>query len=140
MSNPIEPSQRFRTELDGGELVESAGGTVVLTMPPARAHDLAHAVDGTGWTALLRTLDRLAAVLGDPAALACSARLAGSVAASRRLAAAELLDGLSAMQRVAVIDAAASWLGEDAGELAYALLSAVCPPDATARAFLTLLG
>jgi hypothetical protein len=129
-------------ELDGGELVESSGGSVVLTLPPDRAHGLAHAVDGVGWAALSRTLDDVAAGLGDPAALVCSARLAGSVPAERRLAAVELLGGLSAVQRVAVVDAASRWLGEDAGgELAYALLSAVCPSDAaTTRAFLALLG
>jgi hypothetical protein len=41
-----------------------------------------------------------------------------------------------------VVDAAARWLDEDAGdELAYALLGAVCSAEATAsRAYLALLG
>jgi hypothetical protein len=55
--------------------------------------------------------------------------------------AAELLSGLSAVQRIAVVDPAARWLGEDpGGEPAYALLSAVSATDTTAsRAFLALL-
>jgi hypothetical protein len=48
---------------------------------------------------------------------------------------------LSAVQRFAVVDAAARWLEEDAGdELAYALLGAVCSTDvATNNAYLALL-
>ena len=65
--------------------------------------------------------------------------------APQRLAAvgvlAEREERLSAVQRFAVVDAAARWMDEDAGdELAYALLSAVCSTDAaTSHAYLALL-
>jgi hypothetical protein len=47
---------------------------------------------------------------------------------------------LSGMQRVAVIDAAARWFQEEAGdELAYALIAAVCRSDLTASQVYTAL-
>lgn len=64
---------------------------------------------------------------------------------ARRLAAVDVLreyeSTLTPVQRVAVVDSAARWLDEDAGdELAYALLGAVCLSDAvTSRAYLALI-
>ncbi len=49
---------------------------------------------------------------------------------------------LSAVQRVAVVDAAAWWLGEEAGDqLAWALLEAVCSASTTTgQVYVALLG
>jgi len=157
--DPIGPCGRFRVELDGGEVVESVGRSVVLTMPPTRAHRLAQLLDesvpavrsllglaaAAADRALARVLEDGAAALGDPHATHRPSRMSGSVSAARRLAAVELLgdeDALSAVGRVAAVDAAARWLEEDAGgELAHALLTAVCSVEATAnRAYLALLG
>ncbi|MGI8448216.1 MAG: hypothetical protein ACR2MP_13750, partial [Streptosporangiaceae bacterium] len=63
----------------------------------------------------------------------------------QRLAAVRVLSEreqrMSAVQRIAVVDAAARWLAEDAGdELARALLEAACSNRATANfAFLALI-
>lgn len=48
---------------------------------------------------------------------------------------------LSALQRLAVVDAAAGWLQQDAGdELAFALLGAVCSTDiTTSQTYVALL-
>jgi hypothetical protein len=86
-----------------------------------------------------------AVALADLDATQCPSRLPGPVPAARRLAAVELLgeeDALSAVGRIAVVDAAARWLDEDAGgDLAHALLAAVCSTEAPAnRAYPALLG
>jgi hypothetical protein len=172
MANPTDvPFERFLAELDGGEAVQADGATVrtasgevvptlLLRLPVARAHTLAHLLDD--WSRVFRlapgnatsaadrllaeALEAAAASVGEPGALRCASRLSGGVTAPQRLAAvgvlAEREDRLSALQRFAVVDAAARWLGEDAGdELTYALLSAVCSTDATtSHAYLALLG
>jgi hypothetical protein len=164
------PSGRFRVELDGGEVVEADGGTaravsgelvpaLTVRVSRERAHELAHLLDD--WSRLVRrppgrpaaaaerslveALESVAAAVGEPGALRCASAVFGGVTAPQRLAAvgvlAEREGRLSAVQRVAVVDAAARWLGEEAGEeLAYALLSAVCSTDATTNyAYLALL-
>jgi hypothetical protein len=159
MTDPIEAAP-VRVELDSGELVETAGAAVRLTMPAARAHGVAHLL--ADWAAsagpvvgraavsdtsvLARLLEDSAALLGDPDATLCAVRLAGSVPSRNRLAAVDVLGGqeepaLSMLQRLAAVDAAGRWLDEDAGdELAYALLAAVCSTETRAgRAYLALL-
>ncbi len=169
MSNPIDvPAHRFRVELDGGAVVEpdeqwpaadDRAPVIAIRMPAVRAHSLAHLL--TDWAsafrlmpdgaevpttaALGRAIEDVAAAMGDPGALACAARSSGSVSTERRLAAVgvlrELEPALTPVQRMAVVDSAARWLDEDAGdELAYALLSAVCLSDTvTTRAYLALI-
>lgn len=169
MSNPIDaPSHRFRVELDGGAVVEpdeqwpavdDRPPMIALRLPTPRAHSLAHLL--VDWAtafrlvpdhaevpstyALGRAMEDVAAALGDPGALACASRSGGSVSTERRLAAVGVLrehePSLTPVQRVAVVDSAARWLDEDAGdELAYALLGAVCLSDAvTTRAYLALI-
>jgi hypothetical protein len=163
MGDPTEQAIRpFRVALDGGEIVESAGGTVrpkyaeaavpelVLRMPVSRAHALAHLLDDwsralglappKGWGSddrvLSRTLEAGAAALGELGAMRCLAREFGEIGAPQRLAAVAVLmqreTRLSAVQRFAVVDAAARWMSEPSGdELAYALLAAVCESDVT---------
>lgn len=168
MADPIDgPVRHLRVELDGGAVVEAdeewpadgRGPVVAVRLPAARAHTLAHLL--TEWatafrlvpdraeepstSTLARAIEDVTAALGDPEALACASRSGGSVPAGRRLAAVGVLrdqePGLSPVQRIAVIDAAARWMDEDAGnELAYALLRAVCLTDAvTTRTYLTLI-
>lgn len=170
MANPIEGSTgRFRVVLDHGDVVEAGGGdpqpgaappAVVLRMTAARAHDLAHVLEDWSRVALVyttlrstvvterelsRTLDVAAAALGDPGALRGAARVSESVSAPQRLAAVAVLqereERLSALQRLSVVDAAARWLDDDAGdELAYALLDAVCSnPSTTGHVYLALI-
>jgi hypothetical protein len=162
MEDPTDLVRPFRVELDGGEVIESDGGLLhprmsrepvpglVLRMPVPRAHALAHLLDdrsralgvapprgfGSDDRVLSRTLEAAAAALGDVSAMRCAARAFGSVAAPQRLAAVGVLadreSRLSAVQRFAVVDAAARWLDDEAGdELAYALLAAVCESDVT---------
>jgi hypothetical protein len=158
MNDPIEAASA-RIELDSGELVETSGAAVRLTMPAARAHGLAHLLDEwaasagplagraaqTSGRVLARALEAGAAGLGDVEAARCAARLAGSVPTVRRLAALAVLGNcepaLSLVQRLAAVDAAARWLDEDAGdELAYALLAAVCSTGTSAGlAYLALI-
>jgi hypothetical protein len=62
--------------------------------------------------------------------------VSGSVPVPQRFAALAVLQEresrLSAIQRLSVVDAAARWLDDDAGdELAYALLDAVCSNSST---------
>jgi hypothetical protein len=171
MTDPTDiPYVRFRVELDGGESVHADGATVrtasgevvpsvSMTLPVARAHALAHLLDE--WAGAFRlspgkstsgadrlladALEAVAAAVGEPGALRCASRVSGGVTAPQRLAAvgvlAEREERLSAVQRFAVVDAAARWMEEDAGdELAYALLAAACSTDATtSHAYLALL-
>jgi len=165
MEDPIERAVRpFRVVLGGGEVIESAGagsaaGELVLRLPVARAHSLAHLLDDwsralgvapqRGWAsgdrALSRALEAGAAALGEAGALRCAAREFGEVTAPQRLAAVAVLaereSRSSAVQRAAVVDAAARWLGEESGdEWAYALLAAVCETDVTTnQVYVTLL-
>ncbi len=151
-------------EADGSTVADPASGTqvpaVLLRMTPARAHTLAHLLDDWSRTALVFatpsssevteralawTLETSAAALGDPRAARCSRSQPEAPSAAQRLAAVDVLreraPRITPVQRIAVIDAAARWLGEDAGEeLAQALLQAACGDAITANfAYLALI-
>jgi hypothetical protein len=165
MANPIDPRpERFRAQLDDGEIVETDGSTVadpvsggdvpavLLRMSPARAHALAGVLEDWCRVALvfatLRSSEATERVLAW--ALAAGATAAGAPGSGprdpgalatpsvhQRLAAVAVLSEreqrMSAVQQIAVVDAAARWLAEDAGEeLARALLEAACSEPATA--------
>ncbi len=122
-------------------------------MTPARAHILAHVLDD--WCrvslvfatlrssevterALAWTLEAGAAALGDAEARRCPRSQPEMPSAVQRLAAAAVLrerePHITPVQAIAVIDAAARWLGEGAGEdLAQALLQAACRDAITAN-------
>ena len=95
--------------------------------------------------ALAWTLEAGAAALGDPGAARCPRSRPETPSAAQRLAAVAILrdrdQGITPVQRVAVVDAAARWLTEDAGEeLAQALLQAACADPITASfAYLALI-
>ncbi len=152
-------------EADGSTVLDRRSGeqrpAILIRMPAQRAHQLADALDA--WSRvvsvfdtrmpavaselpLARVLDAGAAALGEPAALRAADRVSEGVTAPQRLAAAEVLsqreERLSAVQRVAVVDAAAWWLGEEAGDqLAWALLEAVCSASTTTgQVYVALLG
>jgi hypothetical protein len=170
MSDPIEyPERFFRVELDGGASVyagkESPPTTgdpvpmVTIRMPAPRAHALAHLMrdwvsafrfppdraDKPSTYMLSRSIEDAAAAVGEPGALACATRALGSVPLEQRLAAAGVLsinEGvMSPVERIAVVDAAAWWIGQDSGEeLALALLQAACSSEVTAsQAYVELL-
>ena len=143
-------------ETDGSTVADRTSGTqvpaVLLRMTPARAHTLSHVLDDWCRTALvfatLRsteitervlawTLEASAAAAGDPAAARCAVHTGESPSAAQRLAAVAVLrereHRITAVQRIAIVDSAARWLAEDAGEeLARALLDAVCTETTTA--------
>lgn len=143
-------------EADGSTIRDPASGAevpaVVLRMSPARAHVLAHVLDDWSRAALIYatlrssevteralawTLEASAAATGDPEAGRCALRVAQTPTATQRLAAVAVLQQreprISPVQRIAVVNAAARWLAEDAGEeLAQALLQAVCTETTTA--------
>jgi hypothetical protein len=156
-------AEPFRAELDGqiveadgSTVTDPASGAavpaVLLRMTRTRAHTLAHVLDDWSRAALvfatLRssqvteralawTLDAGAAAAGDPEAARCALRVTEAPSPAQRLAAVSVLSErerrISAVQRIAVVDAAARWLAEDAGEeLAQALLQAVCTDPVTA--------
>src|SRR5436305_4131785 len=153
---------RLRLALDNGEEVELDGGTlvldgeespsVVLRLAPWRARSLARVLEE--WSAvsrvfhraprpvlteleLSRTLDLAASVLGDPEPTSPLLRDDRAVPSRQRLDAVAVLAAresrLSALQRLALVDAAASWLSEPNGgdQLAYALLDAACTAEIT---------
>lgn len=144
-------------EADGSTVADPATGTqvpaVLLRMTPARAHTLAHVLDDWCRTALvfatLRsaevteralawTLENGAATLGDTGARGCPRSRPGTPSAAQRLAAVAVLrerePGITPVQGIAVIDAAARWLAEGKGEdLAQALLQAACRDAITAN-------
>ncbi|MGH7743767.1 MAG: hypothetical protein ACREQ5_02970, partial [Candidatus Dormibacteria bacterium] len=149
--------------LDHGEVVELDGGTlvldgkespsVVLRLAPWRARSVARVLQE--WSSvsrifqhrtrprldeqdLSRTLELAAAVLGDgDEPILRSPRGSRVVPNRHRLAAVAVLGEreahLSAVQRLALVDAAAWWLSEPNGgeELAYALLAATCSESVT---------
>jgi len=142
-------ASRVRVELGGDVVVAVANGcdgpAVLVRMPAPRAHALAHVLDDWSRTfglapdegqvpsdaTLARGLEWVAAAVQETGALACAARESGVVGRSQRLAAVTVLrdreEGLSALQRIAQVDAAARWMEEDASsELAHALLASVC--------------
>ncbi len=149
---------RIRVVLDHGEVVELDGGTlvldgeespsVVLRLAPWRARSVARVLQE--WSSvsrifqhptrphldeldLSRTLELAAAVLGDSEEVILHSPRGSRVIPNRqRLAAVAVLGEreaqMSAVQRLALVDAAAWWLSEPNGgeELAYALLTASC--------------
>jgi hypothetical protein len=154
---------RLRVVLDHGEVVELDGGTlvlegqespsVVLRLAPWRARSIARVLQE--WTSvsrifhhptqphleeleLSRTLELAAVVFGcgdEPTVR--SPRGTRVIPNRQRLAAVAVLGErevhLSAVQRLALVDAAAWWLSEPNGgeELAYALLTASCSAEVT---------
>lgn len=160
MTNPSEMSNRL--DIGGGTSVEADGSTVelagaavpvmVLRLPAARAHRLAHSLVGDpvpdlepADRTLARGLEAVAAVAGDLGALRCAAEDIPGVGQQQRMKAAGVLRDreprLSPVQRIAVVDAAARWMEEDAGdELAFALLRAACLSElAASQAYVELL-
>jgi hypothetical protein len=165
MTNPMQfDPDRLRVVLDNGEVVELDGGTlvvgaeevpsVVLRLAPWRARSVARVLEE--WSVvsrvfhrahrpvlteveLSRTLDLAASVLGDPEPSTPLLRGDRAVPSRQRLDAVAILaereSQLSALQRLALVDAAASWLSEPNGgeQLAYALLGAACRADVTAE-------
>ena len=138
MANPIDPrAERFRAQLDDGEIIETDGSTVtdpvsggdvpavLLRMTPARAHALAGVLED--WC-------RVALVFATLRSSEATELAAVTVLSQRE-------HHMSAVQRIAVVDAAARWLAEDAGdELTRALLEAACSEPATASfAYLALI-
>lgn len=153
----------LRVVLDHGEVVELDGGTlvldgrespsVVLRLAPWRARSVARVL--REWSSvsrifhhptrahlneleLSRTLELAAAVLGDgDEPILRSPRGSRVIPNRQRLAAVAVLGEreahLSAVQRLALVDAAAWWLSEPNGgeELAYALLTATCSAEVT---------
>jgi hypothetical protein len=149
--------------LDHGEVVELDGGTlvlegqespsVVLRLAPWRARSVARVLQE--WSSvsrifhhtarphldeldLARTLDLAAAALGSgDESIVRSPRGARLIPHRQRLAAVAVLGErevhLSAVQRLALVDAAAWWLSEPNGgeEFAYALLAASCAAEVT---------
>ena len=160
MTNPSEMSNRL--DVGGGTSVEADGSTVelagaavpmiVLRLPATRAHRLAHSLVGDpapdlvpADRTLARGIEAVAAVTGEPGALRCAAEDVRGIGQQQRLNAAGVLRDreprLSAVQRIAVVDAAARWMEEDAGdELAFALLRAACLSElAASQAYVELL-
>ncbi|MBV9313205.1 MAG: hypothetical protein JO100_05545, partial [Pseudonocardia sp.] len=155
---------RVRLALDNGEMVELDGGmlvlgdeespSVVLRLAPWRARSVARVLEE--WSAvsgvfhraprpvlteleLSRTLDLAASVLGEPEPTMPMQRGGQTVPSRQRLNAVTVLaereSRLSALQRLALVDAAASWLSEPNGgdQLAHALLAAACLTEVTAE-------
>ena len=154
---------RIRVVLDHGEVVELDGGTlildgeespsVVLRLAPWRARSVARVLQE--WTSvsrifhhptrpnldeldLSRMLELAAAVVGDGDPPIVRAPRGSRVIPNRRRLAAVAILGereahLSAVQRLALVDAAAWWLSEPNGgeEFAYALLAASCAAEIT---------
>ena len=154
---------RLWVALDHGEVVELDGGTlviegkefpsVVLRLAPWRARSVARVLEE--WSSvsrifqraarphldeldLSRTLELAASALGDgDEPILRSPRGTRAIPNRQRLAAVAVLgereERLSAVQRLALVDAAAWWLSESHGgeELAYALLAASCSAEVT---------
>jgi hypothetical protein len=151
-------------ELDGGTLLVEGGESpsVLLRLTPWRARSVARVLQE--WTsvsrifrhitrtpfgelALSRTLELAAAVLGgEGEPIVRSSRGSRVIPNRQRLAAVAVLgereQHLSALQRLALVDAAAWWLSEPNGgeELAYALLAASCAAEvSTEHVYLVLI-
>jgi hypothetical protein len=88
---------------------------------------------------LSRTLDLAASVLGEPEPIMPMQRGGQTVPSRQRLNAVTVLaerePRLSALQRLALVDVAASWLSDpnSGDQLAHALLAAACTTDITAE-------
>jgi hypothetical protein len=163
---------RLRVTLDHGEVVELDGGTlvldseespsVVLRLAPWRARSVARILEE--WSSvsrifhrptrphldeldLSRTLELAASALGDGnEPIAHFSRGTRTIPNRQRLAAVAVLGEretqLSAVQRLALVDAAAWWLAEPNGgeEFAYALLAASCSAEVnTEHVYLALI-
>jgi hypothetical protein len=171
MSDPTQSEPAVvRVALDHGETVELDGGTirlgreeapsVLLRLLPWRARSLAHVLDE--WSAvsrvftrdarpsldeleLSRVLDAAADALDDAEPSRLTSAGKRKVPSAQRLAAVAVLAererSMSALQRLALVDAAAWWLSEQrGGEEAYALLDAACSQSTTAEsAYLALI-
>jgi hypothetical protein len=172
MTNPMQSDpDRLRLALDNGEEVELDGGmlvlgdeespSVVLCLTPWRARSVARVLEE--WSAvsrvfhraprpiltelaLSRMLDLAASALGAPEPTMPVLRGDRVVPSRQRLDAVAVLaereTRLSALQRLALVDAAASWLSEPNGgeQLAHALLGAACTTEVTAEhAYLALI-
>jgi hypothetical protein len=160
VTNPSEMSNRL--DIGGGTSVETDGTTVelsgspvpviVLRLPASRAHRLAHSLVGDpapdlvpADRTLARGIEAVAAVAGEPGALRCAADDVRGIGQRQRLNVAGVLRDqeprLSPVQRIAVVDAAARWMEEDAGdELAFALLRAARLSElAASQAYVELL-
>ena len=170
-STQFDPGS-IRVALDHGEVVELDGGTlvldgeespsVVLRLAPWRARSVARVL--AEWSSvsrifhhparphldeldLSRTLELAATALGDQdEPTGRSPRGSRVIPNRQRLAAVAILSEreaqLSAVQRLALVDAAAWWLSEPNGgeELAYALLAATCSGAVTTEhAYLALI-
>jgi hypothetical protein len=156
---------RLRVALDHGEVVELDGGTlvldgeespsVVLRLAPWRARSVARVLQE--WSSasrifhhpsrphldeleLSRTLELAAAALGEADEPILRSPRGSRVVPNRQRSAAVAVLGereahLSAVQRLALVDAAAWWLSEPNGgeELAYALLAATCSTEVSAE-------
>jgi hypothetical protein len=144
-------------ELDGGTVLLDGeeSPSVVLRLAPWRARSVARVLEE--WSAvsrvfnfnratrpsleeveLSRTLELAASVLGEgDEPLVRFPRGTSTVPSGQRLAAVAVLgereERLSAVQRLALVDAAAWWLSDPSGgqELAYALLAATCSAEVT---------
>ena len=170
MTDPIDqPDRFFRLDLDGGASVYAerehgpttgaVASVVTVRLPATRAHTLSHLMqdwvsafrfapdryDVPSTYMLGRAIEDAAAALGERGALSCATRAGGSVAPEQRLAAVGVLrttePAMSPVERIAVVDAAARWMEEDAGdELAFALLRAACTSEVNAsRAYVELI-
>ncbi|HXT45928.1 MAG TPA: hypothetical protein VN748_17750 [Pseudonocardiaceae bacterium] len=163
---------RPRLLLDHGDVVELDGGivavngkqdpSVVLRLTPWRARSLARALEQ--WSAisrlfapgrrpvadelaLSRTLEMAAGALDDDGGPPLrSPRDDTTASRSQRLAAVAVLaerePRLSAVQRLALVDAAAWWMTDPDGgpELAHALIDGACSdPVTTQQVYLTLI-
>jgi hypothetical protein len=167
----FDPDQ-VRVVLDHGEVVELDGGTfvvdgkespsVLLRLAPWRARSVARVLQEWSSVArifhhaarppldeleLSRTLELAAAALdGENEPTLRPPRGARLIPNRQRLAAVAVLGEreaqLSAVQRLALVDAAAWWLSEPNGgeEFAYALLAASCAAEVTTEhVYLTLI-
>lgn len=167
----FEP-ERLQVALDHGEVVELDGGTVVvdgeespsvlLRLTPWRARSLARALGE--WSSVSQIFDRSPRPHLDELELSRILELAAgvldhgdgpslrfprgthTVSNRQRLAAVAVLGTreahLSAVQRLALVDAAAWWLSDPSGgeELAYALLAAACSAEvSTEHVYLALI-
>lgn len=152
-------------EADGSTMTDPASGgevpAVLLRMTPERARELADVLDdwcrvsvvfttlrgsAAAERVLAWTLATSATALGAAGSKARDPQPPAGPSARQRLAAVTVLSErdqrMSPVQRIAVVEAAARWLSEDAGEeLARALLGAACTEDMTANfAYLALIG
>src|SRR6266566_2075260 len=170
MTDPTQPPvEPVRLLLDFGEIVEVDGSTVydpvaeapvpavVLRMPRHRAAWFGRVLDAhtrvcrlvgveldaaegsTAWA-----LSLASATAGDRDAVEAAARRARRVTSAQRMTAAAVLRAVEDFDDttlIAVVDAAARWLDEPAGdEYAYALLGAVTDGQTQGRAYGELLG